>query len=42
MMANNPWSDESLDAMSKLEEFVADTYGTKSPALNKIFSLLQD
>jgi hypothetical protein len=33
-----PWSDESLEAMSRLETFICDTYGSKSPELNRIFS----
>lgn len=33
-----PWSDESLEAMSRLEKFICDTYGSTSPELNRIFS----
>jgi len=33
-----PWSDESLEAMARLEQFICDTYGSKSPELNRIFS----
>ncbi|TXM97120.1 hypothetical protein FV222_16660 [Methylobacterium sp. WL103] len=36
--ASEPWSDESLDAMARLETFIVDTYGSKNPQLNKIFS----
>ncbi len=35
---STPWSDEALDAMSRLEAFIVDTYGSKSPELNRIFS----
>lgn len=32
------WSDEALEAMSRLETFLIDTYGSKDPALNRVFS----
>jgi len=36
--AADPWTDESLEAMARLEAFIVDTYGTKNPELNRIFS----
>lgn len=33
-----PWSDESLEAMSRLETFIVDSYGSKSPELTRFFS----
>lgn len=36
--AAEPWSDEALEHMSRLEAFLIDTYGTRSPELNRIFS----
>lgn len=36
--AAQPWNDEALEAMSRLEAFLVDTYGSKSPELNRIFS----
>lgn len=36
--ASQPWNEESLEAMSRLETFLVDTYGTKNPELNRIFS----
>lgn len=33
-----PWSDESLSALARLESFVVDSYGTKSPQLRSFFS----
>ncbi|MFG1202266.1 hypothetical protein V5F29_07705 [Xanthobacter aminoxidans] len=36
--AESFWSDESLEAMARLESFFIDTYGTKAPELNRIFS----
>jgi hypothetical protein len=35
--ADTPWSDESLEAMTRLETFLVDTYGSKSPELDGIF-----
>ena len=32
------WCDEALEAMSRLETFLIDTYGSKNPALNRVFS----
>jgi hypothetical protein len=32
------WSDSALEAMSGLETFLVDTYGSTKPELNKIFS----
>ncbi|MGU3657837.1 P-loop ATPase, Sll1717 family [Methylobacterium fujisawaense] len=36
--ASEPWTEESLEAMARLESFLVDTYGTKNPELNRIFS----
>ncbi|BBF92112.1 P-loop ATPase, Sll1717 family [Blastochloris tepida] len=36
--ANDPWSEESLEAMVRLQDFVKDSYGTTEPELNRIFS----
>ncbi|TWA89854.1 hypothetical protein FBY14_105152 [Azospirillum brasilense] len=34
----SPWSDDSLEGMSRLEAFIKDTYGSTSPELNRIFA----
>ena len=36
--AREPWDDESLEAMSRLESFVKDTYGSTAPNLHRVFS----
>lgn len=40
MILNNgtePWSDQSIDGFAKLENFMIDSYGTKSPELMSFF-----
>lgn len=34
---SQPWSQESEDALEKIENFVIDTYGTKNPDITDIF-----
>lgn len=33
-----PWSDESQDSMSVLEDFVVDSYGSRDPDIHQLFS----
>ncbi len=35
---SQPWSDESEDAMSALEAFVVDSYGSRNPEFTQLFS----
>ncbi len=35
---SNPWSEESLQAMARLESFIIDSYGSKSPELKHFFA----
>lgn len=35
---SQPWSDESQEAMSALEDFVVDSYGSRNPEFNQLFS----
>lgn len=35
---SQPWSDESQDAMSALESFVVDSYGSRNPDFSQLFS----
>lgn len=35
--ASQPWSNEAMDALAKIENFVIDTYGTKDPDITEIF-----
>lgn len=35
---SQPWSDEALLEVSKLEQFIVDTYGTRDPAPTQVFS----
>jgi len=36
--SSQPWSDEAVDAMSILEDFVVDSYGSRDPDLRQLFS----
>ena len=35
---SQPWSDDSADAMSVLEDFVVDSYGSRDPDMRQLFS----
>jgi hypothetical protein len=35
---SQPWSDEALDALAALEDFVVDSYGTRDPDFRQLFS----
>lgn len=35
---SQPWSDDSADALSRLENFVVDSYGSRNPDLHQLFS----
>jgi hypothetical protein len=35
---SQPWSDEAADAMSALESFVVDSYGSRNPEFSQLFS----
>lgn len=36
--SSQPWSDDSADALSALEDFVVDSYGSRDPDLTQLFS----
>lgn len=36
--AAEPWTEESIEAMARLESFMVDTYGSVSPELKRVFS----
>lgn len=35
---SQPWSEDVIDSLSKLEKFVVDSYGTRDPDITQIFS----
>lgn len=35
---SQPWSDDAAEALSSLESFVVDSYGSRNPELNQLFS----
>lgn len=35
---SQPWSDEALEALAKIERFVVDSYGTRDPDVTQVFA----